>query len=769
MLQILGLGDHGHIHFEKQMQAPDMRALLHSPTSFMQELAEDERVNIYFTVHDCKGETARDFTFQEILPFDIDNIKEDDAERVAKVVCDELGVNFAQTGVIFSGHGVQLFVQLRQRITNPNYFREYRELYKSVCQRIQIALKESGLKGDVDTSVFSPKRLMRMPETWNRKPHKGADKWARVIQPTIEEQGFSLETACGVPILGSMDSVHKESWKKFPAADTQGVLDGCDFIKWAKARQGDVTEPQWYALCGLIGFLEDGDNLIHEYSKGHPHYSFEETDFKVKQAKSVSGPRTCKSIETLWDGCHTCANFGKCITPLQIKSDDFIATESTGFYHTVVLENGQRKLNPAYTDLVKYYRREQGQFFACSETEGFYVYNAEKKHWETFGHLHLESYAFHHFAPEPRSNIVNEFVNTAMRFAVRDSRWMDGSRARKLNLLNGVFDIEKDELLEHTPDYGFLGILPYAYDAKAEAPEFTKFIKKIMCEREDLVEFLIEFLGYAISGDQCWIHKALILIGEGSNGKSTLTKLIAKLIGDDNCGKLNVKHLGNLQNIALLEGKLVNISDESEPEDMLTSDMFKTLVSGGSFLAKEVYKKPVQRTNTAKFIISANEYPKIKDKSHGMFRRLAFVPFDARFSHDIGNIDVDIDAKLERELPGILNILIAGYRRVLKRGRIIEPTATRNILEEFSENVDEFSRWYEQNINLADEREFVAFSDLYSDYMQFCEAEYVKYPVSQMAFSYKLTNKTKHIQKARRRHAGRSVRGFSGITLARNF
>jgi P4 family phage/plasmid primase-like protien len=738
MLQILGLRDGGHAFFEKGIRAPDVKSLLASPGRYLDALTDEERVNIYFTVHDCKGDSPRDFTWQEVLPFDVDDVPKDKAEAVARVFCESIGVDYYKTGVLYSGHGVQLFVQLDNKIKSTKYFTEFRELYKLVCQEAQAAIVTAGLSGKVDTSVFSAKRLMRMPETWNRKPHKGDDAWAHVLQPHMEEQGFRLETACGTPEVSSKDVVHRDAWAKFPEPDTAGVLEGCEFIKWAKDNQSSVSEPQWYALCGLIGFLPDGEKLIHDYSNKHKMYSPSETDFKVKQARNTSGPRTCKSIEVLWNGCNTCPNYEKCTTPLQIQTEEYIGTESTGFYKVVMTEGGKVQRIPDYKGLAKYYKKIEGPYFTCSESEGIYTYDRDKHHWKRKYPLDLKSFSYTNFDPEPRSKVVNEFYSTFINTNVKSSLWMDKSCERKLNLLNGVLDMENMELLEHSSGYGFMSVLPYEYNREARAPVFEKFMSDICCGDEDMVRLLIEFMGYVLSGDACWIHKALILHGDGSNGKSTFNKVLKAMVGPDYYTSLSTTALKFEQNRSLLVGKLLNIGDENDPEGMLSSEVFKALISGDEFTSKEVYQKPVVRKNKAKMIFSCNELPKIRDLSDGMFRRLIIVPFDAVFSHEEGNIDPRIDEKLEAELPGILNLCIKGYRNLLARGKFIEPQKSLDSVEEFKQDIDCVFQFAQARI-LLDKGGFVSSQEAYNAFVDFCKTNNERYIPSKVSFGKGIT------------------------------
>lgn len=720
--EILGLRDGGHAFKNNNWTVPTVAEALANCTELVKQIPEEDRFNIYFTVHHVQPgqEQARTWNGQDVMPFDIDDVDVSKAEETAKFVCEVIGLEYFKTGVICSGRGIQMFVQLENLIESTNYFLENRELYKLIVMRVNQKLKEAGIAGKMDPAVFSASRLMRMPGTINRKPKKGNDCQAYVINANMECQGFDLTTACGAPNLSQKDVIHKDAWAKFPIADTKAVQEECLFLKWSKSKQKEVSEPQWHATIGIVGFLPNGDKLSHEYSNEHPGYNEAETTFKYEQSVKMTGPRTCHSIGQIWDGCRSCPHYGKIKTPLQIQGPDYIATETTGFYKKYYDKSGNEKREPAYEDLIKYFKKSVGPFFAA--TSGvFYVYNKEKKHWETLEHAQLKTFAYKSMNPEPRSSICDEFTKSILNSDSRSHTWMTDTTQRKLNLQNGVLDIHSGDIYPHSERFGFMSILPYAYDPTAKAPRFEQFLREVTKNREDIANLLKEFMGYCISGDECFIHKALILIGEGRNGKSTFNKVLKALVGPGYYSSLSMKALQNDQKRYLLEGKLFNLGDENSPDGMLDSEIFKALIAGEEFDVKLVYKQPHTVRNRAKMIFNCNEMPITKDKSDALFQRLQFVPFDAKFVGE--NADVNIDAKLAAELPGILNICLEHYKILKKRERLPEVSASNEILEEYKDASDSFHAWFHNYITPTNPEDKITVDELFKSYKTHCERE----------------------------------------------
>lgn len=772
-IEILGLREvEGQVFFERNVRAPKVHDVFLNPKKYVEQFTEEERFNLFFTLHDCEGVHARQFKSQYIIPFDIDKCEPLQKEDIAKTVCETLGVAYNNTGIMWSGHGLWLLVEIEDPIINPEYFMENRELYKLVCMKINNALETAGLSGKADPAVFSPRRLARMPETWNRKPGL-PDVLAYVMQPHIEQQNFSLVRASGAPELRKGDFVDKRAWKVMHVPDVPSIEKDCGFLAWSKANQPEVTEEQWHAVCGIVGFFPDGEQKIHDYSKEHPKYSYNETAYKVSRAKLVTGPRTCESISKLWEGCKKCPFYTKITTPMQIVGDDFVATENTGFYRRFMTPRGVEKIEPDYEGLVKFFRRTVGEFFS-TESGAMYVYHKDKKYWKTTSESSLEAFAYEHMDPKPRTSYTYEFAQTIKRAQSKEKEWMNDSTNRKLNLQNGVLDLETGQLFDHGPQYGFMGILPYSYDPDAKAPLFLKFLDDVTEGNKDLATLLLQFAGYAISGDRCWYHKALILIGSGRNGKSTFNDILKELVGPSNYSTLSLTALNGDQKRAMLEGKLVNFGDENNPKAMIDSEMFKSLVAGEEYDIKEVYKRPYTVKNKTKMIFNCNNMPNTSDRTHGYFSRLLFAPFNARFTQELGNVDTDMGEKLKTELPGILNLVLSAYEKVLKTKKFIEVEASLKVKRDYEESLDTFEHWFSDRAIVTSPEERTLGNELYNDYVKYCEANnYERFErENRIEFGRKLSRKAKSSALFNYKQAkvdGKNGYYFYGIKIGNDF
>ncbi len=104
----------------------------------------------------------------------------------------------------------------------------------------------------------------------------------------------------------------------YQASSARLIADRCNQVKLVRDRGGDVPEPHWYRVIQVLDKTTEGEDIIHEWSKPYKGYSFEETQRKINQIKSM-GPTTCAVIENANpDGCKNCPFKGRIASPIQL-------------------------------------------------------------------------------------------------------------------------------------------------------------------------------------------------------------------------------------------------------------------------------------------------------------------------------------------------------------------------------------------------------------------------------------------------------------------
>lgn len=685
--------------YDKKWRSPSVKELFENIDEVLAQIPESEHYNLYYTAGKCLEMTGRKIETQHVLPIDIDGLDLDRIAEYIPVVLDLFNLEYEQTGIVATGNGLQFLIGIDQPIDNEDYFDNHRKYYKGMVSKINTALECKKLKGHADSSVFSPARLLRLPKTKNDKTKKGLGiKDATLIQSNIEYVPFDIVEQSGVPIVSFEDFMAPELMTRLPDPDAENVQAGCDFLKWCKDNQADVIEPQWYAMLSIIARLPDGNELSHLYSKDHPQYNRRVTDLKIEQAVTASGPRTCANIETLWDGCQTCPNYQKCTSPIALTGKEHVKSAATGFYKVVVKDGQVTTGKPDYDGLMQWFEHTH-KFVSMGQSSMVYVFNGT--HWEHYSVAKINQFAEAHFDPKPSAQMCSEFRQKILRNNVVDEEYFYNGNHGKINFENGVYDIQSKTVVDHSTDFKFQYVLPFMYNPTAEAPRFDTFMDDISCKDESIKTLLIEYMAYTLAGiDSSFLAKALILHGEGSNGKSVFLDLLQHLAGKGNFSNVSLGHdLNKVENRYALDGKLFNATEETPNNAMMENTVFKAVVGGGTIQARRLYSDAYSFQCNAKVILACNRLPKNFDSSFGMYRRLLIVPFNATFSNRSASYDPDIRNKLYEESSGIFNQVLLSLYPLLERKRFSESQAVEDQVSEYREESDsDIKFWWGENV-----------------------------------------------------------------------
>jgi hypothetical protein len=109
-----------------------------------------------------------------------------------------------------------------------------------------------------------------------------------------------------------------------PPSSAHKVADKCRAARVMRDTLGNIAEPVWYDLLGVLRHCEEGDDVVQEWSSGHPDYSPAATEEKLEHHKASGvGPTTCQKIgaddATL---CVGCPHAGKIKSPIVLGYPD---------------------------------------------------------------------------------------------------------------------------------------------------------------------------------------------------------------------------------------------------------------------------------------------------------------------------------------------------------------------------------------------------------------------------------------------------------------
>ena len=330
------------------------------------------------------------------------------------------------------------------------------------------------------------------------------------------------------------------------------------------------------------------------------------------------------------------------------------------------------------------------------------------------------------------------------------------SRPTLIAFSNGLYDLETDEFREFTPTEIILNRIPWPYNPAAYSELLDQTLDKITCNDPGIRALLEEVAGYCLYRRNS-LEKALILIGEKGNGKSTFLYIMQHMLGDKNIASLDLKELGDRFKTAELFGKLANIGDDIGDEFIANASIFRKLVTGERVNVERKGADHFEFNNYSTFLFSANEIPRIKDKTGAVQRRLAIVPFDAKFTPDDPDYDPNLKYKLsqQKHMEYMIVLSIAGIKRALQQKHFTEPQKVKAANKEYEERNNPLLGFVEEigldGILHEDTKE------IYRKYKEYCFANKFQ-ELSSIEFSRQICKRLKLKIVKRKRSVGRGKR-----------
>ena len=220
------------------------------------------------------------------------------------------------------------------------------EQWRTTAQIFKKMLEACGFHADPARTSDSAS-VLRPPGATNRK--NGLEKPVRImgaIRPEISFLEFSglitkaaRKHAINVNVLTApkqSNDINADFYAGIddgPRPDASRIVDKCNQVRGFKTSDGNVAEPVWYAMVGLLSFCEpsedEADALIQTWSSGHPDYTEAATSEKIEQFRSAEvGPATCAHLGSINpQGCTGCKLNSKIKSPIVLGRPEPVVVE----------------------------------------------------------------------------------------------------------------------------------------------------------------------------------------------------------------------------------------------------------------------------------------------------------------------------------------------------------------------------------------------------------------------------------------------------------
>ena len=268
---------------------------------------------------------------------------------------------------------------------------------------------------------------------------------------------------------------------------------------------------------------------------------------------------------------------------------------------------------------------------------------------------------------------------------------------------DGLVDLEKaangegiDAIRDLEPNDHALTRLPVEFNPEADYGEWDALVEE--WAEEGRADALQEYVGYCLHVGAMPIHRALLLVGAGANGKGTFLHVVRALLGRENTASIELQTLANEKDaVADFYGALANIDDDLSARKLGAGlGMFKKLVAGDRVRARNLYESGFEFDATGKHLYAANEVPNVNvpDDDEAFWRRWLLIEFPNYYPPSQRDPTLRNRLTEPESLSGVLNWAIEGWARVLAQGHFTNEErlafSKRERWQQWGESVDKF-------------------------------------------------------------------------------
>ena len=235
--------------------------------------------------------------------------------------------------------------------------------------------------------------------------------------------------------------------------------------------------------------------------------------------------------------------------------------------------------------------------------------------------------------------------------------------------------------------------LPFDYKEKQTPHDFIKALNQ--CWRDDKdkeqkILLLQQFVGVCLLGLATKFQRALILLGAGANGKSTIQSIVSALFEGKLIGAIPPQDMEQEYRRAMLADVRLNVVNELPEADILMSEAVKAMISGDRMVGRHIRQAPFEFVPKAGHIFSANALPSVRDMSHGFWRRWLVLDFNRAFLPEEQDRYL-AQRIIQNERPAIASWAIEGAKDALNKGTFDIPTSSEQALQKWRSETDQVS------------------------------------------------------------------------------
>jgi len=239
-------------------------------------------------------------------------------------------------------------------------------------------------------------------------------------------------------------------------------------------------------------------------------------------------------------------------------------------------------------------------------------------------------------------------------------------------------------------------------------------------DAKEKIQIMGEFLGACLMGEATRYQKALVLVGDGANGKSVILSVISALFPGDSVTAIAPQGMESEYRRALLANSRLNVVTEMPDSEVLESGPVKAILTGDMIDARAIRQDPFQYRPRAGHALACNILPPVRDTSRGFWRRWIVLPFNRVFEEHEQDRGLT-ERILASERTQIVAWALRCYLELAKRGKYDPPKSSVMALAEWRTDANSVSAFVEEECQMVPRKDGMTATELHKCFQIFCQ------------------------------------------------
>lgn len=290
---------------------------------------------------------------------------------------------------------------------------------------------------------------------------------------------------------------------------------------------------------------------------------------------------------------------------------------------------------------------------------------------------------------------------------------------------NGVLDVETMELRDISPQDVIPNKIPHRWNPEVRDGVLAGVLGKMACGDAATLMNLQEFIGICMMRSNTRMPFYPVLIGSGSNGKSTYIKLLKDVLGQENISALQPKEISAHFMGEHIVGKTANLGDDIADAYLDGEDCgaIKRISTGENIFTDVKGTKGFYFEPYCTMVFSCNAFPRCKDTTEGFLRRLFPIEFNAKFSPEDADYDPLVGERLRAEeaLEAACVVGVEGLRRAVAQNQPTPNRMSGEVKRSIASESNTALQWFNDARLTRDDIAGRTKEEVYNDYRAWCE------------------------------------------------